>query len=83
MDKKISIIGLFTVIAIIFNLGCVEEPEKEKPLEKVTLQLNWFDEIEFAGYYVAEAKGYFQYRGQYPWGPKYERQEFQIVNVVN
>ena len=35
------------------------------------------------GIYLAEAKGYFQYRGQYPWGPKYERQEFQIVNVVN
>jgi ABC-type nitrate/sulfonate/bicarbonate transport system substrate-binding protein len=30
-----------------------------KPADKVTLQLNWFHEAEFVGYYVAQAKGFY------------------------
>ena len=30
------------------------------PPDEVTLQLNWFHEAEFVGYYVAEAKGFFK-----------------------
>jgi hypothetical protein len=33
------------------------------------------------GIYIAEAKGYFQYQTQYPWGPKYDREEIQIVHI--
>jgi ABC-type nitrate/sulfonate/bicarbonate transport system substrate-binding protein len=32
----------------------------DKPLTKVTLQLNWLHEAEFAGYYVAQAKGLYK-----------------------
>jgi NitT/TauT family transport system substrate-binding protein len=34
-----------------------------KPLTKVTLQLNWLHEAEFAGYYVAQAKGLYEDQG--------------------
>jgi NitT/TauT family transport system substrate-binding protein len=30
---------------------------------KITLQLNWFHEAEFAGYYVAQAKGFYKDQG--------------------
>lgn len=33
-----------------------------KPADKVTLQLNWFHEAEFVGYYVAQAKGFYAAR---------------------
>ena len=32
------------------------------PPDKVTLQLNWFHEAEFVGYYVAQAKGFYAAR---------------------
>jgi NitT/TauT family transport system substrate-binding protein len=32
-------------------------------LKPVTLQLNWFHEAEFVGYYVAEAKGFYEREG--------------------
>ncbi len=35
----------------------------DKPLAKVTLQLNWLHEAEFAGYYVAQAKGFYEDQG--------------------
>ncbi len=35
----------------------------EKPLTKVTLQLNWLHEAEFVGYYAAQAKGFYEDQG--------------------
>ena len=37
--------------------------QSEGPAQKVTLQLNWFHEAEFAGYYVADAKGFYRDSG--------------------
>lgn len=34
-----------------------------KPLEKVTLQLSWYHQFQFAGYYAAKLKGYYQEEG--------------------
>ena len=31
-----------------------------KELEKVTLQLSWFDQFQFAGYYMAKQKGFYE-----------------------
>jgi len=39
--------------------GC----EGREPADQVTLQLNWFHQAEFAGYYVAEAKGFYHAQG--------------------
>ena len=33
------------------------------PLEKITLQLRWFHQFQFAGYYAAKIKGYYQDAG--------------------
>jgi len=33
------------------------------PLEKVSLQLHWLDQFEFAGYYMAKEKGYYKEAG--------------------
>jgi len=34
-----------------------------KPLEKVSLQLQWLDQFQFAGYYMAIEKGYYEKKG--------------------
>jgi ABC-type nitrate/sulfonate/bicarbonate transport system substrate-binding protein len=36
--------------------GCGSSPAET---DKVTLQLNWFHEAEFVGYYIADAKGFY------------------------
>lgn len=33
------------------------------PLKKVTLQLSWFNQFQFAGYYIAKEKGYYEAAG--------------------
>ncbi len=35
----------------------------EKPLEKVSLQLQWLDQFQFAGYYMAKEKGFYAQAG--------------------
>lgn len=35
----------------------------DKPLTKITLQLNWLHEAEFAGYYAAQAQGFYKDQG--------------------
>jgi len=35
----------------------------EKPLEKVSLQLQWLDQFQFAGYYMAKEKGFYKDAG--------------------
>ncbi|MDQ1338821.1 MAG: hypothetical protein QG617_1789 [Campylobacterota bacterium] len=32
----------------------------EKPLERVSLQLQWLDQFQFAGYYLAKEKGFYE-----------------------
>ncbi|WP_324171816.1 ABC transporter substrate-binding protein [Sulfurimonas sp.] len=34
-----------------------------KPLDKVSLQLIWFDQFQFAGYYIAKEKGFYKDAG--------------------
>lgn len=34
-----------------------------EPLEKVSLQLRWYHQFQFAGYYAAQAKGYYRDEG--------------------
>lgn len=46
----VAILGM----AIVGLAGCGKEPTP------VTLQLNWYHEAEFVGYYVAEAKGFYK-----------------------
>ncbi len=36
---------------------------EEKSLKKVSLQLSWFNQFQFAGYYVAKEKGFYKELG--------------------
>ncbi|MDF3130638.1 ABC transporter substrate-binding protein [Kiritimatiellaeota bacterium B1221] len=46
-------------------LGCVcwSFPGKTQPLEPVVLQLKWHHQFQFAGYYAAQLKGYYEEEG--------------------
>ncbi len=37
--------------------------ERQRPRERVTLQLKWLHQFQFAGYYAAEAKGFYRDEG--------------------
>lgn len=47
---------LFTIIFLCTNLNSSE-------LKKVTLQLAWFDQFQYAGYYIAKEKGFYKELG--------------------
>lgn len=49
--------------SIIFFLFCTKSALAEKKLEQVTLQLKWFHQFQFAGYYAALEKGYYEDEG--------------------
>lgn len=52
-------LALLLLSVAVFGTGCGDEAE----LTPVTLQLNWFHEAEFAGYYAAQAQGFYQEQG--------------------
>ena len=45
---------------IIFFLIISSNALYAKNLKKVTLQLSWFDQFQFAGYYIAKEKGFYE-----------------------
>nr|WP_163502960.1 GGDEF domain-containing protein [Halomonas socia] len=50
---------LLSALLITAPLSAANEPE----LERVTLQLAWYHQFQFAGYYAAKQQGYFQEAG--------------------
>lgn len=52
----IRMIGILLIMATVMLTTC--KPSKQAP-DKVILQLNWFHEAEFTGYYVAKEKGFY------------------------
>lgn len=52
------LLGLLALL-LISNLA----PLQAAPLEKVTLQLKWYHQFQSAGYYAAQAKGYYRQEG--------------------
>jgi ABC-type nitrate/sulfonate/bicarbonate transport system substrate-binding protein len=52
------------VLAVLAVSGCGDPPTATTvAAEQVTLQLNWFHEPEFVGYYVADSKGFYADEG--------------------
>ena len=51
----------FKILFILFLLSSHMLYSKE--LKKVTLQLSWFNQFQFAGYYMAKEKGFFEELG--------------------
>jgi NitT/TauT family transport system substrate-binding protein len=60
VTKALAAVAVFVLICVAVLLaGCGGETAPTK----VTLQLNWLHEAEFAGYYVAAEKGFYKDRG--------------------
>jgi len=62
--------GLFVAVATLFAAGCggsdskgEDEGESGGAKQKVTLQLKWVTQAQFAGYYAAKEKGYYDDEG--------------------
>ena len=52
-----------------------------KPLEKVSLQLQWLDQFQFAGYYIAKEKGFYRAVGLDVELKKFNT-EFNIIKAI-
>ncbi len=53
--NKIKII--FTLLFIFYSFSYAKE------FKKVTIQLSWFDQFQFAGYYMAKKQGFYKQKG--------------------
>jgi len=62
MKQKVkSIIELGVVFAAILVFGfCAFSSSSSHAAEKVTLQLKWYHQFQFAGYYAAQSKGFYK-----------------------
>jgi diguanylate cyclase (GGDEF)-like protein/PAS domain S-box-containing protein len=52
-----------TLLSVLSLLLCMSLFVHAKPLEKVSLQLQWLDQFQFAGYYMAIEKGFYEQKG--------------------
>ena len=50
-------------LLLMFIAGFAVSSAQAKPLEQVTLQLKWLHQFQFAGYYAAKAKGFYEEAG--------------------
>ncbi len=51
------------LILYFFILFIIPSSLFSKDLKKITLQLSWFDQFQFAGYYMAKEKGFYEEMG--------------------
>ncbi|NTV37376.1 MAG: ABC transporter substrate-binding protein, partial [Anaerolineaceae bacterium] len=64
MKMPLKYIAVVLIICSLLSLtGCATTAASTPPLQKVTLQLKWFHQWQFAGYYAAVEKGYFRDAG--------------------
>jgi NitT/TauT family transport system substrate-binding protein len=67
--KKKSLLALTALVVIAaalaaaFGMSRAQAAPKQQKLTKVTLQLKWVTQAQFAGYYAAVAKGYYKNLG--------------------
>lgn len=59
--RQLVIFGLILIVTVIIPLAGCASPGK--PLDNVSLQLNWYHAAEFIGYYMADVKGYYREAG--------------------
>ena len=63
--KKWSVVGTLIVLAVCAALvaGTASASPKAAKLTKITLQLKWVPQAQFAGYYAASLKGFYKAQG--------------------
>lgn len=52
--------SLSLMFFVIFVLSACSQSEPQKKLDEVTVQLKWVHQAQFAGFYMAQEKGYYQ-----------------------
>src|SRR5437016_13435648 len=63
MGRKTWVVALLAVVAVAALGSTAQAAPQAKKLDKVTLQLKWVTQAQFAGYYAAVAKGYYRQAG--------------------
>jgi NitT/TauT family transport system substrate-binding protein len=51
---------VFLLLISLVIAACSSEKKTEAPATPVSIQMSWFDTMEFAGFYVAKEKGYYK-----------------------
>ncbi|MDD3475554.1 MAG: ABC transporter substrate-binding protein [Sulfurimonas sp.] len=64
-------------------LLCISLYASQKPLEKVSLQLQWFDQFQFAGYLMAQEKGFYKEAGLDVEVKKYSAEVDAVEDVLS
>lgn len=61
--KKSVIISILVGLAIIIAIFLAVNKNEETGLDKVNVRLKWLDQSQFAGFYTAEQKGFYEKNG--------------------
>jgi NitT/TauT family transport system substrate-binding protein len=61
--KKWAALGLALVAAVTLSMWAAQSAPAAKKADKLTLQLKWVTQSQFAGYYAAKALGYYKQFG--------------------
>jgi len=56
-------VRLFFITSILFYYSCAAADSKEVALKKVSIQLQWKHQFQFAGFYMAKEKGFYKELG--------------------
>ena len=60
MKFRRGISSLVFILFIFFSLTSCQKINNNETYDQINLQLKWIDQAQFAGYYVAKEKGYYQ-----------------------
>lgn len=63
MSKNHSLFILFLFFIVSINVIVLGKQKQYKDLEEVNLQLKWYHQFQFAGYYAASEKGFYKDAG--------------------
>src|SRR5215216_7057111 len=63
MGRKKVVVALLALAVSIVAVTAAQARPQARKLDKVTLQLKWVTQAQFAGYYAAKAKGYYKAAG--------------------
>jgi diguanylate cyclase (GGDEF)-like protein len=61
--RSLLVTILFIVGGVLAPVQAIASQSKEDSLQKITLQLQWYHQFQFAGYYAALEKGYYEEAG--------------------
>ncbi|MEA3499171.1 MAG: myristoyl transferase, partial [Campylobacterota bacterium] len=51
---------LFVIVMLSSSILSADIKNSDNGLDKVSLQLQWIDQFQFAGYYIAKKKGFYK-----------------------